>query len=248
MRRLIVADSHGLYRSGLRAAVESSIPFIKVIEAQSYQEMLSLLDRWPIDLILVNPQLAGITSIDSLRILRNLYPTVRCALLMSAGRQQDVFGVLASGFSGVIFKSQSEEEILTAVCDVLSGRIYNPPVQDEYLDPGSICHGGARSEVAGEAAAHQANQRVAHEFGRLTPRQREVLALIAEGLPNKEIARRLHIKEATTKIHAGALMRVLGVKNRTEAALLVQNFCIKDEDGDLTFRETTGHFASPRCS
>lgn len=240
MRRLLVADSQGFYRSGLRAAVEAAIPSLEVVEAQSYEAMFAILDQRPIDVVLVDPQLAGVTSLDTLKILRALYPCVRFALLSAAGRQHDVFKILAAGFSGFIFKSQGEEEIIGAISDILSGRIYIPPVREEFpaaappgLGPSGL--GVAPTRPALEAPGYVGTQKVFQEIDKLTPRQREVLALIAEGLPNKEIARRLNISEATTKIHAGALMRVLGVKNRTEAALLVQSLCVKLEEGEAAF-------------
>ncbi|MGV7034255.1 LuxR C-terminal-related transcriptional regulator [Methylobacterium symbioticum] len=242
MRRLLVADSQGFYRSGLRAAVEAAIPSLEVVEAQSYEAMFAILDQRPIDVVLVDPQLAGVTSLDTLKILRALYPCVRFALLSAAGRQHDVFKILAAGFSGFIFKSQGEEEIIGAISDILSGRVYIPPVREEYPAAGAPGLGAAPARPALEAPAYGGTQKAFQEIDKLTPRQREVLALIAEGLPNKEIARRLNISEATTKIHAGALMRVLGVKNRTEAALLVQSLCVKLEEGEAAF-ERGGRYA-----
>lgn len=235
MRRLLVADSQGFYRSGLRTAVEGAIPFLEVNEAQSYGVMVALLDRSAFDLVLVDSQLAGVTSLDKLKYLRVLYPYIRFALLSDVGRQHDVFKVLAAGFNGFIFKSQDEREIIGAISDILSGRIYTPPLEDGYSgsSPSGYATGAAWSglQVSGQGSTPRGLQ----EIVRLTARQREVLALIAEGLPNKEIARRLNISEATTKIHAGALMRALGVKNRTEAALLVQGLRVKLKGGEAAF-------------
>lgn len=242
MRRLLIADSQGFYRSGLRAAVEAAIPSLEVAEAQSYEAMFAILDQRPIDLALIDPQLAGVTSLDTLKILRALYPCVRFALLSAAGRQHDVFKILAAGFSGFIFKSQTEEEIIGAISDILAGRIYIPPVHEDYPGLGIAGLGTPPARPTLEASGYVGTQKVFQEIDKLTPRQREVLALIAEGLPNKEIARRLNISEATTKIHAGALMRVLGVKNRTEAALLVQGLCVKLEEGEAAF-ERGGRYA-----
>ena len=235
MRHLLVAHSQGFYRSGLRSAVEALIPCLEVAEAQSYDAMLAILDQRVFDIVLVDLQLEGVTSLAQLKILRRLYPCIHFALLSTAGRQHDVFQVLSAGFDGFICTSQDKEEFISAICDILSGRIYVPPLRDSYSGskPAGIVAGANLSAL--DAPGRASTPHSFRGIDRLTARQREVLALIGKGMPNKEIARRLNISEATIKIHAGALMRALGVKNRTEAALLVQSLCVTLEGGEAVF-------------
>jgi DNA-binding NarL/FixJ family response regulator len=112
---------------------------------------------------------------------------------------------MGAGFHGFIHKLQSDDEWITAVNDLLSGRIYVP----RWVAEGDV----KKSDVL-PSADIRINRL------RLTPRQREIVPLLAQGMSNKEIARHLHIAQGTTKIHTAALLRALGARNRTEAAFL----------------------------
>jgi DNA-binding NarL/FixJ family response regulator len=116
---------------------------------------------------------------------------------------------LAAGFHGFISKHQSDTDILAAITDILSGRIYVPSSLAEV--------GNGARRATPPALSTEA------DVLKLTKRQREVLSLLARGRSNKEIARALEIAEATTKIHMAALLRALGVRNRTEAAFKAGN-------------------------
>ena len=118
---------------------------------------------------------------------------------------------MAAGFHGFISKHQSDTDILAAITDILSGRIYVPSSLASSL-----------AEVGNEIR-HATLPTLSTDVLKLTKRQREVLSLLARGKSNKEIARALDIAEATTKIHMAALLRALGVRNRTEAAYRAGN-------------------------
>ena len=126
------------------------------------------------------------------------------------------FATLAAGFHGFISKRQSDAEILAAVMDILAGRIYVPKSFAKMGDGDALS--GRFDREAVPTLSTEA------DVLKLTKRQREVLTLLARGLSNKEIARTLAIAEATTKIHVAALLRALGVRNRTEAAYKAANF------------------------
>jgi DNA-binding NarL/FixJ family response regulator len=216
--RILIADDHGLYRRGLRAALEAAIPGIEVIEANGIDATLAQLEQaGPIDLALVDLEMTGLVSLNILREIHEFYPETRFAIISASDARLGALEALASGLHGFISKSQRDEEIIAGVNDILSGRIYVPPI--------------IASRAAGAAEAREKGVRMGSKGGagkldmdRLTPRQRDVLELIAAGLSNKEIARKLNIAEATTKIHIAGLMRALGVRNRTEAAVLVRDW------------------------
>ena len=132
-----------------------------------------------------------------------------------------ILATLAAGFHGFISKRQSDTEILAAVKSILAGVIYVP------TSFAKIGGGNALSSQFDRETLPALSTEV--DVLKLTKRQREVLTLLAGGLSNKEIARALHIAEATTKIHMAALLRGLGVRNRTEAAFKAANLVSSTE-------------------
>jgi len=228
--RVLIADGQGFYRRGIRAALESALHDIEVLEADCLDMTLARLDHEPdIDVCLVDLHMPGLLSINLLQDIVALYPHTHFAVLSASMTRADVLAALAAGLHGFICKLQSDDEVIQAISDLISGRIYVP--LSMTVAPSGFC-GEVPNRDQGrrllptasfEFKSHAQDPR-AGDLDRLTKRQREVLSLIAEGLPNKEIARRLNISEATTKIHAGALMRALGVRNRTEAAVLLRGW------------------------
>ena len=123
--------------------------------------------------------------------------------MSTSNTRADVLNCLSAGFHGFVNKLQSDAELLGAIEDLLSGRIYVPRW---------IADGDKHSPELSPSI----NTRV--KTRKLTRRQNEILPLIAQGMSNKEIATLLNISEGTTKIHTAALLHALGARNRTEAA------------------------------
>jgi DNA-binding NarL/FixJ family response regulator len=175
-----------------------------------------------LDLVLVDADDPG-ASFDVLHSVRQSHPRTRLAALSATTNRAAILGILESGLFGFISKSQSDEEIFSAIHDILSGRIYVPSIMSQLDETiGSIS--AARDRVVDTSSP----DREAHPE-KLTPRQRQILPLLAKGMSNKEIARVLKIAEGTTKIHASGLLRVLGVRNRTEAAVAARQYIHSDQ-------------------
>jgi DNA-binding NarL/FixJ family response regulator len=157
------------------------------------------------DLILVDSESLNYETLDVLAELHEANPTTRIAVMLTSKARTDVLYYLSAGFHGVVHKLQPEAELFAAISDLLSGRIYVPgwvaEVDDANLNRPTLVD--ARQETL-----------------KLTPRQNEVLTLLARGMSNKEIARELNIAEGTSKIHTAALLHALGARNRTEAAFM----------------------------
>jgi DNA-binding NarL/FixJ family response regulator len=199
---ILVVDEHGVYRTGLRELIETRVDQARVAEVTSIERIEA---SECFDLILID---AGCLTQRSLGVLKQVHeanPATRFAVMSDSNIRADVLNCLCAGFHGFIHKLQSDNELVTAVNDLLSGRIYVPRWVAEGDDN--------KPEVPPSV-----NERIKRM--RLTPRQREILPLLAQGMSNKEIARHLHIAEGTTKIHTAALLRALGARNRTEAAFL----------------------------
>ncbi|MFZ0457739.1 MAG: response regulator transcription factor, partial [Rhodoplanes sp.] len=182
----------------------------EVIDANDLNEALSQIRDSVFDLVLVGTDRSESIWLHSLKSAREAASATRFVIVSASDTRANILEVLAAGFHGFISKRQSDADILSAITDVLSGRVYVPESLAE-ADEGDPLD----SRFGREAPATILTDA---DVLKLTKRQREVLSLLARGLSNKEIARALAIAEATTKIHLAAILRALGVRNRTEAA------------------------------
>ncbi|MBC8118587.1 MAG: response regulator transcription factor, partial [Burkholderiaceae bacterium] len=161
-----------------------------------------------LDLAIVDLRMPGADGIDWIRSLRTSYPSLPLLVISATEDSALVRALIGCGIAGFIPKSDSPAVVLQAVRLVLAGGTYAPLrlLSDHVLgsagDPGH-----AAPTMAG-----------------LTPRQREVLAQLARGFPNKRIARELGLSESTVKVHLLAIYRVLAVRNRTEAVIAAQAY------------------------
>lgn len=217
MIRVLIADEHGLYRRGLRVALQRAFPNARVVEVCTLDRTLSTLaaeDNF--DVALVDLSMPGVRSIEDLRTICLDYPRTCFVVISSRQSVEDVLESLSVGLHGYICKSQEDGEIMGAISDVLSGRVYVPTW---------IVQRSSATAMASRGAAPPARRNNnTSNFSRLTPRQRDVLHLISEGLSNREISNRLEISEPTTKVHVTGLMRALNVRNRTEAAAFLNSW------------------------
>lgn len=215
MSLILVFDEQSVYRVGLRSLIGAEIPHTEVIEASNLPQALDHLRNSTIDLVLVGTGQSGMAALDSLKAARETSPATRFAVVSTSNNRADILATLAAGFHGFISKRQADTEILAAIASILAGQIYVPASFAEIGNGDVLC-----SQNSGEGLPALLTEADVHK---LTKRQREVLTLLARGLSNKEIARTLDIAEATTKIHMAALLRALGVRNRTEAAFKAAN-------------------------
>jgi DNA-binding NarL/FixJ family response regulator len=195
---------------GLVSLIRANIPCVEVIEASNLEDASSQICNCIFDLVLVGMGRSSLGPIDSPKLAREASPATRVVIISASDTRADILATLDAGFHGFISKHQSETDILIAIKDILSDRIYVPSLIAEIGD-GDALDGWFSGQVLSGSSTEAA-------ILKLTKRQREVLLLLAQGKSNKEIARSLDIAEATTKIHLAALLRVLGVRNRTEAA------------------------------
>lgn len=222
MVRIIVADEHAIYRRGLRAILQAALPDAEFLEAADLDGLLQLLmGLQSIDLALVSLNLTGEVDPQIIWDLKRAAPTTHYVALAAEYTFDQVLRFVAEGFQGFVSKQQREDEIVRSIRDVLDGRLAVP----RDLTP----FGGAHAE--GRPSREPPRRRSPQQnLFSLTRRQRDVLELLADGLSNREIAQALHIAEPTTKIHVSALMRVLHVRNRTEAAVMARDLLGGFED------------------
>jgi DNA-binding NarL/FixJ family response regulator len=219
MPRILIVDDHSLYRKALRGALEAVIAKSQVLEANNLETAREQFEPdGNLDLVLVDLTTPGLASLGTLRSVHECYPKTRFAAMAALGTRTDIVRSLEAGLYGFISKSQSDNEIIGAIRDILSGRIYVPLLLTQV---------DGRTVDAFRAQTYDVSLPQTEAcIDKLTRRQREILPLLARGMSNKEIARSLKIAEGTIKIHASSLLRVLGVRNRTEAAVMVRTFLL----------------------
>lgn len=202
MPTILLVDTQSVYRRGIKQLIENGIADARIIETSklNYSDLVE-----KIDLVLID---SGSLDQHSGEILndasdRNL--EIHCAIISTSNNRSDVLNCLSAGFHGYLHKYQPDKEWISAISDLLSGRIYVPPWLAHDPD----------GEINFESSP---SANIESETLKLTRRQTEILPLLAKGMSNKEIARQLNIAEGTTRVHTTALLRALGARNRTEAA------------------------------
>ena len=211
--RILLADDHALVREGLVLTLSALMPDTHFIEAQSAEEVrAAMTDGAAFDLILLDLFMPGTDNFSLLTELCHEDPDLPVVVLSGSTDPTHMRKALDLGASGYIPKSSTGEVMLSALRLVLAGGIYVPP--DMLRLPAE-----APREAAGKARQAMAADGQAEIRLQLTGRQLDVLACLAEGKSNKQIARDLDLSENTVKIHVAAILRALNVNNRTQAAM-----------------------------
>ncbi|HTF48647.1 MAG TPA: response regulator transcription factor [Pseudonocardia sp.] len=194
---VLLVDDHELVRAGLRTFLELQPDMTVVGEAASGEQALALVAGVRPDVVLLDLVLPGMSGVETARRLRFAHPEVKVVVLTSFAGQDSVLPAVRAGVAGYLLKDVGPAELAEALRSVHAG--------------GSPLHPTVAATVL-----RQVNSGV----DPLTPREREVLRLIARGLSNRLIARELVLSEKTVKTHVSAVLAKLGVADRTQAALL----------------------------
>jgi DNA-binding NarL/FixJ family response regulator len=193
--KLIVIDDHPVVREGLAMVLRQLAGAPEVLEAADGEQGLALLGQHPdVRGVLVDLRMAGLAGLPTLARLRASRPELPVMVISASEDPADVRRAMAAGASGYVPKSAGRSTLLAAVQMVLAGERYVPPL---LLDQG---HAVPAAALTG-----------------LTPRQLEVLGLLCQGHANREIGLTLQMHEKTVKAHVGAIFKVLGVVNRSQA-------------------------------
>jgi len=215
--KILIADDHELFRDGLRHVLDQLGGSLTIVEASDFSQAVAAVEREPdIDIVLLDLAMPGMTWNEGLSRLKELLPeTVPLIVLSASDDRRHVLQAVNMGAAGFIPKTSSSRVMLSALKLVLSGGVYLPPALLEQ----SASQGDGLSPLANENAV---------SF--LTPRQREVLALLGQGKSNKEIARVLQLAEGTVKLHVTAILKALNVNNRTRAVVAASQLGLTTPD------------------
>jgi DNA-binding NarL/FixJ family response regulator len=206
--RLLIVDDQELVRTGFRLFLETQDDFEVVGEAGDGEDAIRLARRLRPDVVLMDirmPRMDGVEATARLTAAE-IEPPPRVLVLTTFDLDEYVFGALRAGAAGFLLKDAPRERLIEAIRVVHGGEaLLSPSITRRLVE-----HFAARADPL-EPAAELLDE--------LTPREREVLVLVARGLSNGEIARRLVVTEATVKSHVGSVLLKLGLRDRVQAVV-----------------------------
>ena len=194
MIRVVIADDHAVVRQGLRTFLDLQDDIEVVAEAGDGAEALAAAEEHAPDVVLIDLVMPNVDGIEAIRSLRERMPAVRAIVLSSFIDDEKLLPAVRAGAAGYLLKDVEPQQLVEAIRTVHAG--------------GALLHPKVASRLLEEMATDP-----------LTPREREVLALIGRGMANKVIARELSLSEKTVKAHVSNILAKLGVTDRTQAAL-----------------------------
>lgn len=217
----LIADDDDFFRLAVVAILTRSFGFAEVVETGSLDAALDQLStrRGAVTLALFDLAMPGMEGPGSLSAVRECFPAVKVAVVSASTERNKILTALEVGVHGYVPKGIGSAELTRAVGMILDGQIFVPASL-------AVLDGAGPRPVFEMRPLGLDGRPEGRPDGRpsripdLTPRQRDVLALLVEGRSNKEIARRLQLGEGTVKVHMAALLRSLGVQNRAAAAVV----------------------------
>jgi DNA-binding NarL/FixJ family response regulator len=207
MTSVLVADDQALVRVGLRKILENEPDTTVVAEAGDGEEAVAAAARYRPDVVLMDIRMPVLDGIEATRRVVRDRPATRVLVLTTFGLDTYVYDALRAGASGFMLKDAPPEEIAAAVRIVASGEALLAPAVTR-----AVIEEFARREPPAAPSPPPA-------LDELTPREREVLDLLARGLSNPEICERLVISEATAKTHVARILQKLGLRDRVQAVI-----------------------------
>lgn len=208
MIRIMLADDHPIVREGLRAVLETRDDFEVIAECASGDEVVRLSGSLRPDIILLDLEMPILDGVETIKQLHQMPNPPRIIVFTAFDNDERIIHAIQAGADGYLLKGVPREEIFKAIRVTMEGGSLLQPVVAlkllRHIGNGSVSRGSETSIPMDE----------------LTERELEVLRLLAQGMPNKEIASRLVISERTAKFHVSSIMSKLGATNRTEAVAL----------------------------
>lgn len=218
---ILLIDDHPMLRTGVKQLVSMAPDITVVGEASNGEQGIELAESLDPDLILLDLNMPGMNGLETLDKLREKSLSGRIVVFSVSNHEEDVVTALKRGADGYLLKDMEPEDLLKALQQAAAGEM----VLSEALTP----------VLAASLRANRATSD--RDVSQLTPRERDILKLIARGLPNKMIARRLDITESTVKVHVKHMLKKMKLKSRVEAAVWVhQERIFKDYSSGRSFQ------------
>ncbi len=206
--RVLVVDNHTLFRQGLMELLSNQPDITVVGEAGDSWEAVIETRRLNPDLILVEPNMTWGNGLEALRKIREEAPDIKFLVLTISEEEEDLWQALKGGAQGYLLKSTTPEQLFRAIRDVMKGETTISPSLAGKVLRAQLFRGGGKGESPQPG---------------LTPREREILALLSTGVSDKEIGSQLRLSASTVRHHVHSILRKLRLKNRVQAAMLGRN-------------------------
>ena len=195
--KIVIADDHRVVHEGVAYMLSEEPDIDFVGDAGSGEELLELLDAQPVDVVLLDVRMPGMSGFDVLEKVSSDMPQIRVLMLSMHDQPSYVRRAVELGAAGYLLKNTGRDELLRAIRAVAEGGVY---LQGELMEP-------LVADLSGTAGSP----------GRLSPRERQVLQLVANGYENKQIASELGLSGATVKSYLRGIFERLDVASRAEA-------------------------------
>lgn len=208
MIRVLIADDHAIVRGGLRALISSDPSMELTGEAEGGQDAIAQVEADQPDVVILDLSMPDLDGIEVTKRIKARYPRMHVLILTVHEDDALLRAALAAGASGYILKRAAESELVAAIHRIMRGDLYVDPAVVRYL---------VGDSPPSEAQANKPVQE-------LTPRETEVLQLIAEGYTNRQIGELLSISVRTAESHRASLSAKLGIQSRVELVRYARKF------------------------
>ena len=201
MITIILADDHPVVRQGLAALLQSQADFQIVGQAGDGIETMDLVERLRPQALVLDLMMPGLNGLEVTRRVRQHSPGTRIVMLSMHADESYVLEALAAGATAYVLKKSTASDLVQAIHEAIAGRGFlSPPLADRFP----------------EGYIHETSKESFDPYDTLTPREKEVLQMVAEGNTNAAIAARLSISPRTVEMHRASLMRKLGLDNQSD--------------------------------
>ena len=210
--KVIIIDDHTLFREGLqRLLTRHEIDVITSV-SNGADGLKAITDN-EVDIILLDLRMPDVSGIEVLKNIREIKKSLPVVMLTTSDDEKDLIEALRNGASGYLLKDMEPDDLVVALKDVLKGETIDAPNLVQIL---AKFHQGDDSEI-----------NISNLISTLTPRESEILELLAEGQSNKLIAKNLGISDGTVKLHVKSILRKLEIHSRVEAAVIAVEHGLK---------------------
>jgi DNA-binding NarL/FixJ family response regulator len=213
--RIVVADDHPIFRDGLCRLLALEEDFEVVAQAQDGRQVLDVLQQHEPDILLLDLKMPGLDGLATLQRLQIAKNKTRVIVLTASDDKNEFVQAMKLGTSGIVLKQTATELLIKSIRKVHAGEIW----LDSHTTAAVIRQFVANDEAPTMAAPPQAPPTRERERSPLSQREREIVALVAQGFKNKEMAEKMFISEQTVKNHLHNIFDKLGVSDRLELAL-----------------------------